>query len=90
MIDLNVLIKDIEANPKTAYLPTDGMMSYAVVSGLAFRANKSNLDKLITYAERISMEFVVLLMMIARNTDPHIIKNKAYIDFVVANQNIVL
>lgn len=90
MVDLNVLIKDIEQDPKTAYLPSDSMTSYAIISGLAYRANKDNLGKLITYTQRISMEFVVLLMMIARNADPNIIKNRDYIDFLITNQNLVL
>jgi len=90
MIDLNVLIEDIMRDPASAYLPSDSLMSYAIVSGLAFRANKDNLKQLITYVERISMEFVILLIMIARNADPLIIKNKAYIDFIVENQHIVL
>ena len=90
MVDLNALIQDIEDDPYKAYLPSDSMMSYAIISGLAFRTNNKNLGKLIKYAERISMEFVVLLIMIARNADPNIIKNKDYIDFLITNQNIVL
>lgn len=90
MEDLDDLLKKIIKDPKNTSLPDNVMFSYAVVSGLAYRANKDNLQQLITYVERISREFVTLMMLIAKTNDPKIVRCEAYIEYLVVNQDVVL
>lgn len=88
--DLNELIKDIEADPNKAALPTSHMLNYAVITGLSYRVKRDNLDRLLKYIERINKEFVILFMTLAKGIDKNITKSAAYVEWLVANQDVVL
>lgn len=52
--------KDILAKPKTAKVPTDPAVLYAITGALARKATVATIDDVITYARRLPPEFNVL------------------------------
>lgn len=49
------------ANPKTAVVPTENNVRYALCGALSHRANKGNVGAVLEYAQRLPAEFTVLL-----------------------------
>jgi hypothetical protein len=49
-------------NPKTAEVPTDSATLYALSGALAQRATKTNMDRVLTYTERMAPEFEVMVV----------------------------
>lgn len=69
-------LDSILMNPATAQIPTDLGALYAVVTGLATKANQNNFSRIVQYAERLvdadKAEFGVVLIRDCDRRDPKI------------------
>lgn len=55
-------LDSIIEKPKTAPIPDEPHLQYAVVSGLARKAEPKNIDNILTYADRLDKELAACLM----------------------------
>lgn len=84
--------QQIEADPATAPCPPDSEPAarYAV-TGLIVRAvTRQNIGAFFTYAKRLGREFEALVVSSIVNRDDAMKQTKAYVDWSVANQDIML
>jgi hypothetical protein len=65
-------------NPQESYVPTDPAILYAVCAALSRRAEPSNMDALVAYANRLPDEFSVLLITDSQKHNPAIVNTRAY------------
>jgi hypothetical protein len=70
--------KLILLDPQGASVPTDPATLYAVCSALARLAKPDDMDALVTYANRLSDEFSVLLVTDSERQNPAIVNTRAY------------
>jgi len=79
---------DIIKNPSTAMIPDEPSALYAVSTGLARMANKTNFKNVMTYAQRLDVEFEIITAIDATKQDPDLCDHKAYIQFAKRNKEI--
>lgn len=77
-------------NPEKAPVPTEPATLYALATGLATKATKDSIDRVVKYALRIQPEFQVLLMKDALARDSAITKTKAFSEWAVKNSHVML
>lgn len=75
--------------PTTSDVPTDPAVCYAMSGALANRATASNVDRYVTYLERMPPEFSVLSMSTAVRRDPSLANTKAFINWTVKHTNVL-
>jgi hypothetical protein len=85
--------------PQTAEIPTDPATLYALCSALAARASDQNFSRLIEYANRLSEEehggikhgeFSLMLISDILATKPELKNTKAFIDWSIKNQDLLI
>lgn len=80
----------ILANPGQVPVPTDSATLYAVCGALAYRATTKNFDKVVAYINRIpAKEFSVLTIKMAVSRDRSLTDTSGFIDWSVANQDVL-
>ena len=87
----NIVSPDyILTNPETAEIPDNPSVIFAVTSALAYRANKSNLQAIMTYGDRFSSDMVdYVVKMIEKDTmsrHPELKETSEYLSWVVKYQ----
>jgi len=84
--DLDGIVK----NPMEAKVPTEPSALYAVVSALVERMNLENADNIFKYAGRLPKDFSVLLVRDAIRAHEEIQKTRGFIDWAVANKEVLM
>lgn len=84
--------KEIITNPKRAAVPgnDEPAVYYAVSAALSRRVTKDTLANVITYVQRLPKEFEIMTVTDAVKRDASLAKTKAYINWAVDNQEIVI
>jgi hypothetical protein len=83
-------LDDIVANPTTAKVPTEPSLRYAVSTGLARMTTKSNIDAVITYANRLNSESKLLVIHDATTRDASLKNTAAYGKWAVEHQDLTI
>lgn len=76
-------------NPKTAKVPTEPPVLYALATGIAARATKDNMDRVIQYIERIPKEFQVMTIRDCTLRDNSTAYTKAFNEWSVKNADLI-
>ena len=86
-------------SPQNAEIPTDPATLYALCGALAARASEQNFSRLIEYANRLSEEehggtkhgeFSLMLIADILQSKPELKNTKAFIDWSIKNQNLLI
>jgi hypothetical protein len=83
-------LDQIIANPKTAALPNESSIRYAVCVGLARMATRKTLPSIIEYAERLPRESQILVVTDATTRDESLKNTQVYGAWSVKNQDIII
>lgn len=70
------------ANPKGAKVPTDSATLYAMCGALSSRATEENFASIITYAERLPGDFMMLMISLSVRTNPDVAETAAYVHWL--------
>ncbi len=76
-------------NPEKADVPDDPATLYAISGALANRAASGNIDRLVTYLERLPREFSVLTMSSALRRDADLANNQAFVKWSCNHQDVL-
>ena len=86
-------------SPQNAEIPTDPATLYALMGALSSRASEQNFSRLIEYANRLSEEdhggikhgeFSLMLITDILQSKPELKNTKAFIDWSIKNQNLLI
>jgi hypothetical protein len=77
-------------NPDAGDVPTDPATLYALSGGLAARATPHNFSRVVTYLNRLPPEFGALAVSYAIRKDITLTTSRAFIDWSVQNQDVLL
>lgn len=82
-------IDAILINPQTSHVPgmDEPSALYAVVTALASKANPSNMDAIIQYADRLPKEFAVCLIKDALSRNQDVASTQAFIRWAAENKD---
>jgi len=80
----------ILVDPKGASVPKDPGALYAVAGGLARKSSDSNFGRIIEYANRLPVEFSVLLVRDSIKLNADVAKTKAFIDWSARNSEVLI
>jgi len=80
---------NIMLNPDKAEVPTDPATLYALSGALANRITESNMDRAVTYMERMPPEFSVLGISYACRRDPDLSNTAAFVRWSIKHQNVL-
>ena len=83
-------LDDIIKNPTTAKIPDEPHVNYAIATGLAAKANQKNFAAIMTYAERMSPSYMVVIVGDSIRRDPQVKKTKAFSKFTAENHDIII
>lgn len=81
---------EILLNPDGAPVPESPAAMYAVCTMLDKKATPNSMDRLLTYIERLPLEFQVLFVKSAATTNRAVTQSKHYIAWLTANQTVLL
>lgn len=76
-------------NPSTADVPEDPATLYALSGSLASRITDSNMDRAVTYAERMPAEFSVLMISQALRKNPDLASTQAFVKWSLSHQDVL-
>lgn len=76
-------------NPTSAEVPKEPSTLYALAGSLASKATVANLDRVVTYVERMPPEFSVLSISLACRRDPALASTAAFAKWAVAHQDVL-
>ena len=76
-------------NPDSAAVPEEAATLYAVSTALGRKATENNMDRIVTYANRLPDEFSVLLVKDAMDRDPAIANTRSYIEWVAEHHEVM-
>ena len=76
-------------NPEKGDIPEEAATLYAISTALARKATENNMDRVVTYANRLPDEFSVLLVKDALDRDPAVADTRAYIEWVAEHHEIM-
>lgn len=76
-------------NPGTAKIPEEPATLYALATGLATKATKDNMERVVKYALRLPAEFQVLLMKDAIVRDNDLTQTKSFNAWAIANADVM-
>lgn len=80
-------------NPKDAEIPDPNQKPGSLIAlcgALAARATENTIERMITYANRLPDEFSVAMVNDATTRNPKLTKNRAFIDWTVSHQDVIL
>ncbi|MBQ7617520.1 MAG: MoxR family ATPase, partial [Desulfovibrio sp.] len=81
-------VSDILARPTTAIVPSEPAALYALAEALAQAATPACLDALVCYAQRLPVEFAVLLLRDVCQKHSSLVKSPAFISWAQANAEV--
>jgi len=84
------LPENILANPDTARIPDDPSVQWATVTALSRKANTKTIKAIVTYANRLSDEFSVLLIKDCCAVDDDIFKTRPMMEWAAKHSEMVL
>ena len=76
-------------SPDSAAVPEEAATLYAISTALARKATENNMDRVVTYANRLPDEFSVLLVKDALDRDPAVANTRAYIEWVAEHHEVM-
>ena len=76
-------------NPEKGDIPEEAATLYAISTALARKATENNMDRVVTYANRLPDEFSVLLVKDALDRDPAVANTRAYIEWVSEHHEVM-
>jgi DNA polymerase III delta prime subunit len=76
--------------PENGIVPEDPAILYALCGALARKATAGNIDKIILYSYRLPAEFSVMMIADAARLTPAIVKTKAFVEWSVKNQDVLI
>ncbi len=76
-------------NPDGGDIPEEAATLYAISTALARKATENNMDRVVTYANRLPDEFSVLLVKDALGRDPSVADTRAYIEWVAEHHEVM-
>ncbi len=76
-------------SPDSAAIPEEAATLYAISTALARKATEGNMDRVVTYANRLPDEFSVLLVKDALDRDPAVANTRAYIEWVSEHHEVM-
>ena len=76
-------------NPTAADVPSDPATLYALSGALSARASTGNIERLVTYLDRVPPEFSVLTMSTAIRRDSDLCNTKAFVDWSVKHNEVL-
>ena len=76
-------------NPEKGNIPEEAATLYAISTALARKATENNMDRVVTYANRLPDEFSVLLVKDALDRDPAVANTRAYIEWVSEHHEVM-
>jgi hypothetical protein len=76
-------------NPDKAPVPDEPATLYALATGLAAKATKDNMERVIKYALRIPADFQVLLVKDAVTRDSEVSKVRAFNEWAIKNSHVL-
>jgi hypothetical protein len=82
--------EEILMNPDTAPVPTSPAAQYAVCTMLDTKATPNSFGRLLTYIERLPVEFQVLFVRSAAMANRAVTQTKEYVTWVTKNQKVLL
>lgn len=80
---------NVMMNPATTDVPKDPATLYALSGALSHRATDGNMDRFVTYIERMPPEFSVLAMSMACRRNPDLANTQAFTKWSVNHQNVL-
>lgn len=83
--NLDALLLD----PTKAKVPTEPATLYALATGLAAKATKDNMERVVTYALRLPSEFQVLLMKDTMHRDESLANTHAFNKWTLKNSHLL-
>lgn len=86
MPDLDLIMM----NPKTAPVPTDPTVQFAVAGALTYRATKDNIDRVMSYVSRLPEDFSIKFMKEATKLKPDLRSTRTFVTWAVANANVMI
>lgn len=81
-------IDDILRNPKGCAVPDDPGAVYALSTGIARHATRSNFESVMTYARRLGREHEIIVGLDATGRDSSLTKTKTYVAFTERNPDL--
>lgn len=85
-----VSFEDVVMNPKGTPIPEDLAAQYATVGSLSHNTTAGNVDRVAEYVERLPADFGVMYWLDARKKCPELKGTKAYMNWAVANANVIM
>lgn len=82
--------EEILMNPDTAPVPDSPASQYAVCTMLDRHATPNSIGRLLTYAERLPVEFQVLFVKSAAHANRAITGTKEYVKWVASNRDVLI
>lgn len=76
--------------PAKAEIPTDPATLYAICGALARKASEQNMKNLVVYANRLPVEFSVLLVRDCIVRDEKLLKTRAFIEWTSAHSDVLI
>ncbi|MBI1207232.1 MAG: MoxR family ATPase [Azospirillum sp.] len=77
-------------NPSGSPVPTDPATLYALAGALARKASDTNIDRVVTFADRLPAEFSVLLVRDAIAREPGLQQSRAFIGWSAAHADVLI
>lgn len=83
-------VEGILMSPATADVPTTPATMYAVANALGRKASDANFSAVVTYANRMSPEFGVLVIKTAKERCPEVQQTRAFMEWAAANVDVLV
>jgi len=77
-------------NPDQVDVPTDPAVLYALCGALSSKASDQNIDRLVTFYNRLPADFSVLAMKDTAGRDPKLMNTRAYIQWASEHADILV
>ena len=76
--------------PKKAEVPTDPATLYAICGAVAQKTSEQNMKNVVEYANRLPVEFSVLLIRDCVNRDENLVKTRAFIEWTSVHSEVLI
>lgn len=77
-------------NPDEAKVPKDVSAVYATVGALSVRASESNFDRIMRYADKLKMDFQVLLVKDSSRRCPAVANTQAFANWALRHSDVLI
>ena len=84
-----IRVEEVLADPKKARVPEESHENFAIISALTSAANKDNLEKILTYGDRMAKSYAVVLMGDIKRRGDGLDKTATFAKAIVKYQGIL-